>query len=376
MLIQRLILAGLGGVGQSLVKLLKSSAPVLAKQGLQLEVVALCDSTGCIHDKGQPLDSQTITNAMQAKANKQKLTSLPGSSSASVLDVVGICGEGAIVVDCSASDSLMPALLLALDKDGGCCFANKKPLTSSQAHFDEMFSPTNHARVGYESSVGAGTPMVAALQRIIAGGDEVVRIQGTFSGTLGYLMSGLEGGTPYSEVVQKAYDLGYTEPEPRDDLGGVDVGRKALILARTLGWKMEMKDVDIEPLYPASFKDLDVKGFLAALSQLNDDYSQKTKAATSEGKCLRYIASVEGGHCKVGLKAVALDSPIGRLQGTANMIEIYTKIYGDSPLVVQGAGAGGDITAAGVLADIVRVANVINSHDQKRPNKRPRKSEL
>lgn len=365
MINQPLILAGLGGVGRSLVKLLGSSKQVLAKQGISLTVVAMCDSSGCIHNKGRVLDDATVTAAVQAKVDGKKLSSLSDSSSDTVLQVVQSFGEKAIVVDCSASDNLIPALLLALEKGGGCCFANKKPLTSKQEYFDQMFSPTNHARIGYESSVGAGTPMIAALQRLIAGGDEVMKVQGTFSGTLGYLMSGLQEGTPYSEVVKKAYDLGYTEPEPRDDLGGVDVGRKALILARTLGWKMEMKDVEIEPLYPDEFASLSVPDFLKSLHKLDESYKEKTEAASVSGTALRYVASVDNGKCKVGLKAVPLDSPIGRLSGTANMVEFYTKIYGDSPLVIQGAGAGGDVTAAGVLADIVQVANVIHSHDDR-----------
>lgn len=363
MITQALILAGLGNVGRSLIKLIDTSAPVLEQQGVKLSITALVDSSGSIHNKGQPLDEATIDSACVAKANKQKLSSLADGTTATLSEVVESFGEQAIVVDCSASDAIIPALLRVLDLGGGLAFANKKTLTSSQESFDKMFSAVNHARVGYESSVGAGTPMIAALQRVIAGGDTVTKVQGTFSGTLGYLMSGLEGGTPYSKVVQTAYDLGYTEPEPRDDLGGVDVGRKALILARTLGWKMEMKQVNIEPLYPENLASLSVPDFLAALNKLDAEYDEKTKAAGAEGKVLRYVASIVDGKCDVGLKALSKDSPIGRLQGTANMIEIYTKIYGDQPLVIQGAGAGGDITAIGVLADIVRIANVIQSHE-------------
>jgi homoserine dehydrogenase len=204
--------------------------------------------------------------------------------------------------------------------------------------------------------VGAGLPVIATLNRLIASGDEITRMAGTFSGTLGYLMTGLQEGRPFSEVVREAHKLGYTEPDPRDDLGGVDVARKALILARGLGWRLDMADVAVTGLYPAAMADLSVAEFMAALPDLDAHFSGLVADAAADGKVLRFAATVEDGACQVGPVAVSADSPLGRLSGTDNLIEITSRWYQPNPLVIQGRGAGVDATAAGVLSDIVELA--------------------
>ena len=141
--------------------------------------------------------------------------------------------------------------------------------------------------------------MIASLTRIINSGDAIRKIEGTFSGTLGYVMTKLQEGLPYSEIVNEAARLGYTEPDPRDDLGGVDVARKALIMARTLGWELEMKDVKIEPLYPQTFAGLPVPEFLKKIAELDQQFAAKSTSADKEGKVLRYCATVENGVLEV-----------------------------------------------------------------------------
>jgi len=199
--------------------------------------------------------------------------------------------------------------------------------------------------------------VIAALQRVVGAHDAVSGISGSFSGTLGYVMSGLQAGEPFSEVVGKAKELGYTEPDPRDDLGGVDVARKALILARTLGMKLDMSDVSVEPLYPSELADLSVSEFMAALPSLDASFAAKVAAATAESKVLRYAASIEPktGGLKVGLLAVPATSPLGTLSGSDNLVEIYTSWYSATPLVLRGAGAGTGTTAAGVLSDMLEL---------------------
>ncbi|HXF60845.1 MAG TPA: hypothetical protein VNK95_04470, partial [Caldilineaceae bacterium] len=186
--------------------------------------------------------------------------------------------------------------------------------------------------------------------------DEVQRITGAFSGTLGYVMTGLQAGHPFSAVVREAHRLGYTEPDPRDDLGGVDVARKALILARGLGWRLEMDDVEVQGLYPAEMASLTVDEFMAALPTLDDHFRAQVEAAAAAGKVLRYAAQVENGACRVGPTLAPADSPLGRLTGTDNLVEFSTRWYSPNPLVVQGRGAGVDATAAGVLSDIIDLA--------------------
>ena len=173
-----------------------------------------------------------------------------------------------------------------------------------------------------------------------------------------------QAGDKFSDVVLKAKELGYTEPDPRDDLGGVDVARKALILARTLGMTLEMSDVKVEPLYPEAMAGLSVPDFLEALPSLDADFSKKVADASAEGKVLRYAASVnppkgagDAGSLTVGLLAVPASSPLGTLSGSDNLVEIYTGWYAATPLVLRGAGAGTGTTAAGVLSDMLELAN-------------------
>jgi len=155
--------------------------------------------------------------------------------------------------------------------------------------------------------------------------------------------------------VREAWKLGYTEPDPRDDLGGVDVARKALILARTLGRRLELSDIKLEPLYPAELGDDDPKRFIERLAALDGDYAARAVAARKEGRVLRYVATIARDAIRVGIEAVPQASPIGRLHGTDNQVAIYTKRYKTNPLVVTGPGAGAEVTAAGVLNDIVAI---------------------
>jgi homoserine dehydrogenase len=156
--------------------------------------------------------------------------------------------------------------------------------------------------------------------------------------------------------VRAAHRLGYTEPDPRDDLGGIDVARKALVLARMLGWPLELTDVTVETLYPAALAGMSVPQFLKGIEVLDEPYAMRLRAAQAAGEVLRNRAEVRDGRCQVGMEPVAPDSPLGRLQGTDNLIAFHTARYATSPLVVQGPGAGAEVTAAGILADILAVA--------------------
>ena len=187
-------------------------------------------------------------------------------------------------------------------------------------------------------------------------GDRIGIVLGCFSGTLGYLMSQLEAGVPFSQAVSDAHRLGYTEPDPRDDLSGMDVGRKALILARTLGRKLDMRDVAVEPLFPAALGAPDPAVFVKKLAAMDADYAKRLEGARRKKKVLRYVARIGTRGVRVGLEEVPESSPMGRLRGTDNQVAIYTKRYKTNPLVVTGPGAGADVTAAGVLNDIVAIA--------------------
>jgi homoserine dehydrogenase len=187
-------------------------------------------------------------------------------------------------------------------------------------------------------------------------GDLVANIEGCLSGTLGYLCTQLEAGASYSEAVRQAHALGYTEPDPREDLSGRDVARKALILARTAGWPLQTTDVDIEQLYPETQSAFTIQEFMDALPTLDASFAGRVQEAQANGKVLRYVARVAPDGGQVGLFAVDQGSLLGALKGPGNYVAFRSKRYDTEPLSISGPGAGPEVTAAGVLGDIVDLA--------------------
>lgn len=266
---------------------------------------------------------------------------------------------GLVVVDCSASSETMGVLNQAVDL--GCCIvlANKKPLTAAMDDYDKLVA--HPRRIRYESTVGAGLPVIASLNRILSSGDPIRCIVACLSGTLGYVMSEVEGGKPFSQVVKDAKSLGYTEPDPRDDLSGMDVARKALILSRLLGRRVNLDSLKIESLYPEEMGPnmMSLEDFLSSgLLLLDNDIQERVQKAALDGKVLRYVCVIEGSRTEVGLRELPKDSPLGRLRGSNNILAIYSRCYNEQPLVIEGAGAGNDTTATGVLADILDIQDL------------------
>ena len=367
------ILFGVGGVGRALLRQIVEQRTFHALQyGLRLELVAVCDSDGAVVEPSGGLEDELIQEIIAAKSAGQRLAQHPaGGIQNDLAGIVDIAGRaGTVVVDCTATEATVPALLFARDQHYKIVLANKKPLTINQEVYNRLTSAggTNNAEgrdtspirqlsaTRWETTVGAGLPVIVTLNRLVSSGDEVTRITGTFSGTLGYVMTGLQEGKSFSAIVAEAHQLGYTEPDPRDDLGGVDVARKALILARGLGWQLDLDDVQVQGLYPASMDSLTVAEFMQRLPQLDEEFQSRVADAQSQGKVLRFAAQVEDGVCKVGPTLVSASSPLGRLSGTDNLVEFTTRWYTPNPLVVQGRGAGTDATAAGVLSDIIEMA--------------------
>ena len=204
--------------------------------------------------------------------------------------------------------------------------------------------------------MGAGLPVIYTIRYLLDAGDDITAVEGCLSGTMGYLCAQMEAGTAFSLALSRARSLGYTEPDPREDLGGVDVARKALILARVLGWKLDLADVEVESLYPAEWRGLSLAEFMQFAPALDAEFAEAVNAAREQDKVLRYVAEIKDGHCQVGLRAVPTDTLMGSLKGTDNIVSIYSTRY-PRPLVICGPGAGVEVTAAAVLEDIVEVAS-------------------
>lgn len=360
MLRQSIILLGLGQVGRALLRqIIRQRRRHCSEYGLEIGVFVAGDSSGCL--PLESADDEALQGLLAAKEAGLSVARHPEghASPDPAVWLPHFCPLGVIVVDCTASDATAPALRWALEHGGGIVLANKKPLTQSQERYDQLTWDLGLRlvhRCRWETTVGAGLPVIATLQRLVNSGDRIARVDGAFSGTLGYVMTGLQAGRAFSEVVTDAHAQGYTEPDPRDDLSGLDMARKALILARGMGLCLEMADVAVESLYPASLADLSVPAFMQALPSLDADMQARVAEATARGQRLRYVATVSAEGLAVGPAAVPADSALGQLQGTDNLVQFTSQWYAPQPLVIQGRGAGVEATAAGVLSDIVDLA--------------------
>ena len=360
-----LVILGCGQVGRSLLELVGASLKFAKHSGVR--VLAVFDSKHGI--VGDHLDGPALQTIIESKLANKRLGDVQGIGGSCVTQEASEAWEtvmklsaqrDVVVADCSASEETTPMLVQALDLSMGVVLANKKPISGPMEVFRTFVGHGPLFR--HESTVGAGSPFITSFGRIVAAGDRVEKVAGVFSGTLAYVMTGLEDGKKVSDVVVEAKSLGFTEPDPRDDLGGVDVARKALILARMMGWELEMKDVRLESMVPeeCSAAAMPLDDFMSrGLQQMDAPMRQKVQDASAKGEVLRYAATIENGACNVGLVSVSKDTPLGRLRGTDNMLCVSTGCYTPSPLVIQGAGAGPMCTALGVMADAIEVFNAM-----------------
>jgi len=224
----------------------------------------------------------------------------------------------------------------------------------------------NNKQYLYETTVGAGLPLIDTIKLLHESGENITRIRGVFSGTLSYLFNNFSvEDKPFSEIIQETIDKGFTEPDPREDFSGNDVARKLLILARELDLQNEFEDVSVLNLIPEAYQNISVASFLEQLDVLNEQY-QAIKDKQEPGHVLRYIGDLSGdlsqdkGILEVKLVSIPNDSTLGQIKGSDAIFEIFTESYGEQPIVIQGAGAGAEVTARGVFGDILRLSKHIN----------------
>lgn len=261
-----------------------------------------------------------------------------------------------VLVDCTAADGMERVYVEALRRGIHVVTANKKPLVAAHDEVERVFraAAASGASFRYEATVGAGLPVIGTLQGLVRTGDRIRTIACALSGTLGYLVDELGRGVPLSRAVETAKALGYTEPDPREDLAGTDVARKAVILARELGLPLSLEDVALTPLVPREV--LDAPGeLLENLAAHDEAFARKVAALAAAGKKLTYLARVHAGDApgiEVGPVAVEAHHPAASLDGPTGLVSFSTDRYPDAPLVVRGSGAGGAVTASAVLSDV------------------------
>jgi aspartokinase/homoserine dehydrogenase 1 len=342
---KNIFLVGTGLVGSTLLKQLHE----LQKRGVNIRVAGLMDSKHMLfQESGISLNRWKNQLEKSAPANLREWL-----SAAKTMPVAN-----KIFVDCTASDEVAKEYLEIAKAGFHIVTPNKKFNTRSMKEYAALreIMQQQKKQFLYETNVGAGLPLISTIRDLLLSGDAVTKIEGIFSGTLSYLFNTYDGTRPFSKVVAEAKELGYTEPDPREDLNGNDVGRKLLVLAREIGWPLEMKDVMIENLVPEELRGkITSAEFMKNLKHHDGYFKKLLEKVYGQNKVLRYVAKLEKGKASASLQGVAVDSPLAATRGADNLFAIYTRRYNKRPLVVQGPGAGAEVTAAGVLVDILRI---------------------
>ncbi|NOU28479.1 MAG: bifunctional aspartate kinase/homoserine dehydrogenase I [Polyangiaceae bacterium] len=349
-----ILLLGVGTVGgQVLAQLGEQRQARLRDHDLDLRVFGVAGRTKAVH-RTEGLDPATAAEALRSQGVPWNVDEL--------LDALARLPVP-ILVDCTASEDMAPVYLAALRRGIHVVAANKKPLADTFAQYTNLRTAARkaHRAYRYETTVGASLPIVETLANLVRTGDRVRLVEGSFSGTLGYLANEVMAGVPLARAVARAKELGYTEPHPRDDLSGKDAARKALILAREVGLSVELDQVTVTPFVPESILAHDDLGdFFAALERADDAFADRIRGLKAEGRVLRYLARIDLTQqvptLEVGPVGVPADHPATRLRGSEAFVAFTTERYAEYPLVVQGAGAGGAVTAAGVIADVLALS--------------------
>lgn len=268
----------------------------------------------------------------------------------------------AVIIDCTADESIANRYAGWLARGIHVITPNKKAFSASQTYYEAIRDAAEEggSHYFYETTVGAALPIIKTIRDLVDTGDSIRSVKGILSGTLAYLFNVYDGSKPFSEIVVDARNSGYTEPDPREDLSGMDVARKLTILARELGQKIEIGDFPVQNLIPEALRDSSVDEFLERLADYDDEMLQQYNAAKAEGKVLRYIATLNAaGEAEVGLKTVSEDDAFSNMQLTDNLVQFSSERYSQNPLVIQGPGAGPEVTAGGVFGDLLRLATFL-----------------
>ncbi|WP_058833710.1 bifunctional aspartate kinase/homoserine dehydrogenase I [Luteimonas abyssi] len=349
---------GPGHVGQALLRQLADVAPALrARSGVDLRLRALADSRRMVFDGVAMTPADARARLDDAHAQAADLDAFAAHVRAGHL-------PHALIVDCSASDEVAAKYAEWLAAGIHVVTPNKHAGSGAWSRYAAVRA-AQHDRGGrflYEATVGAGLPVIQTLRGLLDTGDVLHGIDGMLSGTLAWLFNSFDGSRPFSELVLEARALGYTEPDPRDDLSGLDVARKLVILAREAGHALSIDDVDVENLVPESLRDLPLDDFLARVAELDAPMRVRLDAARTEGRALRHLGQLDiAGRARVGVVALPTEHACCHTRLTDNLVQFRSARYADNPLVVQGPGAGPEVTAAGVFGDVLAVAHALGA---------------
>ena len=344
---------GVGNVGGTLLSQIKEQAKSLeASSKIEIRVVGLCNSRKMLIDEaGINLDSWKSGLEENGEVfNRDAFFS----------KVKGLNLRNPVLVDCTANDKVAAMYKEALSANISVVTANKIACSSAYEDYQELkrIALKNGCKFLFETNVGAGLPVIGTIKDLVFSGDKVKRIEGVVSGSLNFIYNNYDGTKPFHDIVKQAQLEGYTEPDPRIDLSGVDVKRKIVILVRESGYKMELDEVEVKSFLPDScFAVESVDDFYKELIKHEADFKTMLAQANEKGEKLRIVGAFDGKKATVEMQSVGSDHPFFNLQGKDNIVVLYTDRYAEQPMVIQGAGAGAAVTAAGVFADIIRIGH-------------------
>ncbi len=364
-----LIQIGFGTVGGAVIEQVLENQERWRRQlGLDVVFVAVAGRDGAYAvESGDALGADALRSAVarrRARARAEPGGGAPSHSHrfepiASVVERFAGHGD-TIVLDAAAGDETATVVADALARGAGAVLSNKAPLSLA---WDDPRSRIIWAEAGslgrlrYEASCGAGLPVISTLRSLLDSGDDILEITGALSGTFGAIFSSVGSGTPFATAVRQAKEQGYTEPDPRDDLSGLDVARKGLILARTMGKEVDLDAIGIHSLVPEHLATVPVGDFLARLGDMNLEIGQRSREAVAMDASLKYVMTwKKGGRISVGLRQIPRSTVLGALQGPENIVSFRTARYDRYPCVISGPGAGAAVTAAGMVSDMLSIA--------------------
>ncbi|MCK5370589.1 MAG: ACT domain-containing protein, partial [Cyclobacteriaceae bacterium] len=346
---------GVGLIGGTLIDQIADHNQKLVKDhALKINIVGMTNSKKMIFSE-EGLYLENWKDSLITKGD-------PSTISGFIDKMIKLNLQNSVFIDCTSSSEVVNGYEHVLKQSVSITTPNKLASSGDLELFRKLKSLAlkNDVKFVYETNVGAGLPVITTLNDLKISGDKILKIEGVLSGTLSYIFNSFTEGTKFSEVVKLAKEKGFTEPDPRDDLNGMDVARKILILSREVGLDLCLEDVVINNILPQSCIDAkSVDGFFIELEKVNDYFDELRIEAEKSGKVLRFVAKMENGLASVGLESVDQTNPFYGLDGSDNMISFTTDRYLERPLVIKGPGAGAEVTAAGVFAEIISISHFL-----------------